>query len=145
MKKSYQLFLGQVEVARDDAVEEFKVSQSFIDSCADYYGTRFEDCLKQVKSAYLSLDFSKINMDESLPTTLAGDPTLEESDDSSEPEPHPKDGIVLAQPTTNALVTSMISSTITQIVEGSLVQDAQDPHLGNDEQPLAPIAQDLLT
>lgn len=38
--------LGQVEMTRVDAVEEFKVSQMFIDSCVIYYGSGFEDCLK---------------------------------------------------------------------------------------------------
>ena len=34
--------------AGTDAVQKFKTSQSFIDSCADYYDTSFDDCLKQV-------------------------------------------------------------------------------------------------
>ena len=36
----------KVKTARTDAVEKFKMSQSFIDSCTDYYGTGFDDCLK---------------------------------------------------------------------------------------------------
>ena len=49
-----------------DAVQKFKTSQSFIDSCADYYGTGFDDCLKQVASAclgFLELDLFGISMD----------------------------------------------------------------------------------
>ena len=39
--------LGQrVQTAGADAVRDFKASQSFIDSCARYYGTGFDDCLK---------------------------------------------------------------------------------------------------
>ena len=39
--------LGQrVQTVRADAVRDFKASQSFIDSCAGYYGTGFNDCLK---------------------------------------------------------------------------------------------------
>ena len=39
--------LGQrVQTAGADAVRDFKASQSFIDSCAGYYGTGFDDCLK---------------------------------------------------------------------------------------------------
>ena len=38
----------KVEMVGTDAVQEFKALQSFIDSCADYYGTGFDDCLKQV-------------------------------------------------------------------------------------------------
>ena len=41
--------LGQrVQTAGADAVRDFKATQSFIDSYAGYYGTRFDDCLKQV-------------------------------------------------------------------------------------------------
>ena len=38
--------LGQVEMARADAVRKFKALQPFINSCAVYYGDGFEDCLK---------------------------------------------------------------------------------------------------
>ena len=43
---------GQVEMAKADAITEFKASQPFIDACAIYYGDRFEDFLKQVRSVY---------------------------------------------------------------------------------------------
>ena len=36
----------KVETAGTDAVQKFKASQSFIDSCANYYGTGFDDFLK---------------------------------------------------------------------------------------------------
>ena len=36
----------KVETVGIDVVQKFKMSQLFIDSCADYYGTRFDDCLK---------------------------------------------------------------------------------------------------
>ena len=36
----------KVETARIDVVQKFKTLQFFIDSCADYYGTGFDDCLK---------------------------------------------------------------------------------------------------
>ena len=62
------------------------MTQSFIDSCAEYYGTGFDDCLKQVTSASPDLDLSGITMND-------GD------DGSSQPNPTPEsDGvIVLAQ------------------------------------------------
>ena len=47
-----------METAKADAVNEYKASQSFIDSCDGYYGVGFEDCLRQVKSLYPHLDFS---------------------------------------------------------------------------------------
>ena len=34
---------AQVLTAGTDAVEKFKTTQSFIDSCADYYGTGFDE------------------------------------------------------------------------------------------------------
>ena len=36
----------KVKTAGTNAVQKFKTSQSFIDSCADYYNTGFDDCLK---------------------------------------------------------------------------------------------------
>ena len=53
----------KVETARTDVVQKFKISQLFIESCADYFGTRFDDCLKQVISAFPELDLSEIPMD----------------------------------------------------------------------------------
>ena len=56
--------LGQrVQTARADAVQDFKATQSFINSCVEYYGTGFDDCLKQVASAFPELDLSGITMD----------------------------------------------------------------------------------
>ena len=57
--------LGQrVQTAGADAVQDFKASQLFIDSCAEYYGIGFDDCLKQVASAFPGLDLSGITMDD---------------------------------------------------------------------------------
>ena len=36
----------KAETTGTNAVQKFKTSQSFIDSCADYYSTSFDDCLK---------------------------------------------------------------------------------------------------
>ena len=83
--------LGQrVQTAGADTVRDFNATQSFIDSCAEYYGTGFDDCLKQVASAFLELDLSGITMGD-------GD------DGSFEPNltPEADDVVVLAQPATN--------------------------------------------
>ena len=83
--------LGQrMQTAGADAILDFKATQSFIDSCAEYYGTCFDDCLKQVASAFPELDLSRITMD-------GGD------DGSSQPNPTPEfDGaVVLGQPAAN--------------------------------------------
>ena len=61
----------KVETAGTDAIQKFKTSQSFIDSCADYYGIGFDDCLKQVASAFPELDLSGISMDAPEPVTSA--------------------------------------------------------------------------
>ena len=50
----------QVETAGTNAVQKFKASQSFINSCADYYGTGFKDFLKQVATTFPELDLSGI-------------------------------------------------------------------------------------
>ena len=70
--------LGQrVQTARTDTVRDFKALQSFIDSCAVYYGTGFDKYLKQVASAFPELDLSGITMDDGSP-----EPNLTLEDDS---------------------------------------------------------------
>jgi len=87
-------------------------SQPFIDACHVYYGDRFEDFLKQVKSIYPHLDLSKVFMDDPLLSTPAGDTVFEDTDDSTESEQDPKnDGIVLAQPIVEKTVIPLIPST----------------------------------
>ena len=74
--------LGQrLQTAGVDVVRDFKAMQSFIDSCAKYYGTGFDDCFKQVALAFPGLDLSRITMDD-------------EGDGSSQPNP--------STPTSNA-------------------------------------------
>ena len=91
----------KVETTGTDVVLNFKTSQSFIDSCADYYGTRFDNCLKQVASAFPELDLSGISMDASEPVTLARNVVVDDDDGIPESHLSPKvDGsVVLAQPT----------------------------------------------
>ena len=96
-----------------------------------YYGEGFEDCLKQVKSLYLYLDFSKVTMDEPLLSTPANDTVHEETDDST--ESNPKDGdVVLAQPATNSLVTSLVLSIEPMNVEDPVAEEKID---GNSSIP----------
>ena len=70
----------KVETARIDVVQKFKSSQSFIDSCADYYGTSFDDCLKQVASALPEQDLFGILMDVPEPVTPARDVATDDDD-----------------------------------------------------------------
>ena len=94
----------QVEKARADTVQEFKAWQSYIDSCADYYGTGFDDCLKQVASTFPKLDLSGITMEDSMPTTPAGDTVVDEGDNSIDLGLPPKgDGVIFAQLAANLL------------------------------------------
>ena len=90
----------KVETAGADVVQKFKMSQSFIDSCADYYGTEFDDCLKQVASAFPKLDLSGISMDALEPMTPARNVVTDDDDGIPESQPSPKvdGGVVLAQP-----------------------------------------------
>ena len=52
----------KLQTAGADVVLDFKATQSFIDSYAEYYGTGFDDFLKQVASAFPELDLSGITM-----------------------------------------------------------------------------------
>ena len=93
---------AQVETVGTDAVQKFKTTQSFIDSCADYYGTSFDDCLKQVASVYLELDLSGITMDVPVLMTPAGDTVVDKADEPINSDLLLNDdGVVLAQPAVN--------------------------------------------
>ena len=117
----------QVEKAGADSVQEFKASQSYIDSCANYYSTGFEDCLKQVASTFTKLDLSGITMEDSMPTTPAGDTVVDEGDNPMELGLPPKDGgDALAQPATNPPVPASNPSIKLLDVENPPVQDKGD-------------------
>ena len=123
---------GQVKKARANAVLEFNASQSFIDSCAEYYGSGFDDCLKMVASAYPNLDLSGITMDEPMPTTPTGDTIVDKSVNPTGSDPSPKDdGFVLAQPTTNPLVPSSNPSVELLDTEDPPAQDKDAETLNN--------------
>ena len=83
--------LGQrVQTAEADTVRDFKATQSFIDSCVGYYGIGFDDCLKQVASAFLELDLSGITIDDGDDGPSHSTPTME-----------PDGVVILAQPIAN--------------------------------------------
>ena len=93
----------KVETAGTDAVQKFKTSQLFIDSCADYYGIGFDDCLKQVVSTFPELDLSEISMDAPELVTLARNVITDDDDGTPKSQLPPKadGGVVLAQPAVN--------------------------------------------
>ena len=73
-------FGQRVQTAGADAVRDFKVTQSFINSCAGYYGIGFDDCLKQVASVFPELDLFRITMDDGDDDPSHSTPTLEPDD-----------------------------------------------------------------
>ena len=93
----------KVETVRTDAVQKFKTSQLFIDSCADYYDTGFDDYLKQVASAFPELHLSEITMDVPEPMTPVRNIVTDDDDGTPKSKLPPKDDgrIVLAQPAVN--------------------------------------------
>ena len=116
-----------MEKARADAVQEFKASQSYIDYCANYYGTGFDDYLKQVTSAFLELDLSGITMEDSVPTTPTGNTVTDEGDNSIDLGLPPKgDDVVLAQAAANPPVPASNLSIKLLDVENPLAKDRED-------------------
>ena len=120
LEEELTTLLKQVEKAGADAVQEFKASQSYINSYADYYGIGFDDYLKQVASAFPELDLSGITMEESVPTTPASDTIANEGDDPKD------DSVVLAQPAANPLVPA--SNPLIELldIENPPTQDKED-------------------
>ena len=90
LKGDVMVLEQRLQTAGADAVRDFKASQSFIDSCAGYYGTSFDDCLKQVASAFPGLDLSGITMDDG-----------EDGPSHSAATPEADGVVVLAQPAVN--------------------------------------------
>ena len=127
VEKELAALLSQVETAKADTVKEFRASQTFVDSCAEYYGVGFEDCLKQVKSIYLYLDLSKVSMDDLVPSTQAGDTTLEENDDFTDSEANLEDdNVILAQPVADKPVVPLIPLANTSNAEDPPTQEAKN-------------------
>ena len=114
----------KVETVGTDAVQKFKTSQSFIDSCADYYNTGFDDCLEQVASAFPELDLSGISMDTPELVTPARDVTTDDDDGVLESQPSPKvdSGVVLAQPAITPLTPIFKTPKLTVDVDSTLLQ-----------------------
>ena len=114
----------KVETVGTDAVQKFKTSQSFIDSCADYYSTGFDDCLKQVASAFPELDLSGISMDAPELVTPARDVTIDDDDGVLESQPSPKvdSGVVLAQPAITPPTPISKTPKLTVDVDSTLLQ-----------------------
>ena len=72
-------------------------------------------------------------MDDPLPSTPVSDTIPDETDNSTELEPDPKDdSVVLTQPVVNPPVTPSVPSTKPLNVENPPAQDVQDK---NDENP----------
>ena len=116
----------KVETAGIDVVQKFKTSQLFIDSCADYYGTRFDNCLKQVMLAFSELDLFGISMDALEPATPAKNIVVDDDDGILESQPLPKvdSGVVLAQPTITP--SAPISKTPVLTVDADDTQSKKD-------------------
>ena len=111
-------------MAGTNAVQKFKTSQLFIDSSVDYYDTGFDDCLKQVASAFPELDLSGISMDAPEPMMLARDVATDDDDSILESQPSPKvdGGVVLAQPTITPLAPVSKTPELTVDADGTLLQ-----------------------
>ena len=90
LKEEVTVLEQRLQTAGADAVRDFKASQSFIDSCAGYYGTGFDDCLKQVALAFPELDLSGITMDDG-----------EDGPSHSAATPEADGVVVLTQPAAN--------------------------------------------
>jgi len=103
-----------------------------------YYGDRFEDCLKQVGSIYPNLDLSKVTMDDSMPTTPAfgDDNSIHTEQDSKD------DGVVLAQPTFEKLVTPLVLFAKDPSAHDALNFAAQDAPNSSVQDTQNPTAQD---
>ena len=114
----------KVKTAGTDTIQKFKTSQSFIVSCADYYGTGLDDCLKQVALAFPELDLFGISMDAPEPLTPARDVATNDDDGVLESQPSPKvdGGVYLAQPAITPPAPVSKTPELTVDADGALLQ-----------------------
>ena len=118
----------KTETAGADAIQKFEAAQLFINSYADYYGTGFDDCLKQVASTFPKLDLSGISMDAPEPVTPVRDVATD--DDvvlESQPSPLVDGDVVLAQPTVTPPVPVSKTPEPTVDIDGALLQSGGNP------------------
>ena len=118
----------KTETAGADAIQKFEAAQLFINSYADYYGTGFDDCLKQVASTFPELDLSGISMDAPEPVTPVRDVATD--DDvvlESQPSPLVDGDVVLAQPTVTPPVPVSKTPEPTVDIDGALLQSGGNP------------------
>ena len=117
----------KVETARTDVVQKFKTLQLFIDSCADYYGTGFDDCLKQVALTFPELDLSEISMDAPETVTPARNIVTDDDDGilKSQLPPKADGGVVLAQPAVTSPL-APVSKTPVVTVDADNTQPQKD-------------------
>ena len=108
------------------------MSQLFIDSCTEYYGTGFDDCLKQVVSAFSELDLFDISMDAPEPVTPTRNIVIDNDDGTYKSQLPPKaDGdVVLAQPAVNPPPTPISKISV-------VIVNANDPQPQRDGGTLA--------
>ena len=114
----------KAETTGTEAVQKFKTSQSFIDFCADYNGTGFDDCLKQVASAFPKLDLSRISMDAPELVTPARDVATEDDNVvlKSQPLPLVDSGVVQAQPVVTPPAPDSKTQELIVDADGALLQ-----------------------
>nr|POF20766.1 hypothetical protein CFP56_76015 [Quercus suber] len=67
-----------MEQVREEAIEEYQVSQPYFNEMGVYYGNEFEDFHKQAILMFLDLDFSQIQIKLTTPTTTAVKPILDD-------------------------------------------------------------------
>ena len=131
-EKELTALLGQVEMAKANAVKEFKESPAFIDSGPEYYGVGYKDFLKQVKSNYPYLDLAKVLMDEPLQTTPVGDAIPEGANGATESEQDTQDdNVILAQLGMNPPVIPVTPSANPPVADNPSSQDAPDQTKGD--------------
>ena len=102
------------------------------DSCTEYYGTGFDDCLKQVVSAFSELDLFDISMDAPEPVTPTRNIVIDNDDGTYKSQLPPKaDGdVVLAQPAVNPPPTPISKISV-------VIVNANDPQPQRDGGTLA--------
>ena len=66
-----------MDKVKEEAIEEYQVSQPYFDEMGGYYGDKFEDFRKQAILMFPDLDFSQIQIKLNAPTTPAAEPTLD--------------------------------------------------------------------
>ena len=84
LKSNVAALHEHMDKVKEEAIEEYQVSQPYFNKMGGYNGDSFKDFRKQAVLKFLDLDFSQIQIKVTASTTPAVEPNLDDADTNDE-------------------------------------------------------------